>query len=173
MAKKEELRKIPTKNYVIVVIMFLVTFLLVYYLYSWYKAYNEYQKEIPVIRNTLLEINSDEVDHYIKENADVVIYLCTASSNECRKYENNFKKLIEKKSLEESITYVNLSDVNTKEFTDKFNDSYKYKKELKNNYPAIVIFKDGNVVDMVQGDSKEKLTVSEVSKILKENKIGE
>ena len=100
--------------------------MLVYYLYSWYKAYNEYQKEIPVIRNTLLEINSSEADHYIQENSDAVIYMCTASNDACRKFEKKFKKLIVKQSLEEAITYVNLSDSNTKEFTSNFNNSYKY-----------------------------------------------
>ena len=173
MAKKDELRKIPTKNYVILTIIFIAMFLLIWYLYSWYKAYNEYQKEIPVIRDTLLEINSDEADHYIQENSDVVIYLCTASSDKCRKFEKNFKKLITKKSLEEAITYVNLSDTSTKEFTNRFNNTYKYKKELKNNYPALIVFKDGVIVDMVQGSKDDKLTISEVDKILKENKVGE
>ncbi len=172
MAKKE-LRKIPTKNYVILMIIFIMVFLLIYYLYSWYKAYNEYQKEIPVIRDTLLEINSDEADHYIQENSDTVIYLCTASNDVCRKFEKNFKKLIEKKSLEEAITYVNLSDTSTEKFTDSFNNTYKYKNKLKNNYPALIVFKDGVIVDMVQGSKENKLTISEIEKVLKENNVGE
>lgn len=173
MAKKEELRKIPTKNYIILVGIFIILFLLVYYLCSWYKVYNDYQKEIPIIRNTLLEINSSEANHYIQENSDAVIYMCTASNDACRKFEKKFKKLIVKQSLEEAITYVNLSNTNTKEFTNNFNNSYKYKKELNNNYPAIVVFKDGNIVDMIQGDKKEELSISDVIKLLKENKVGE
>lgn len=173
MVKNKELRKVPIKNYIILIIIFLVTFLLVYYLYSFYNAYNEYQKQIPVIRNTLLEMHSDELDHYIQENSDAVIYLCTASDDRCRKFENSFNKLITKKSLEEYITYINLSDTNISEFTKKFNNTYKYKKQLKNKYPAIIIFKDNIIVDMIQDDSKEKITVSEVDKMLKENKIGE
>ena len=46
MQKNMEKRKIPKKNYVILAIIFAVTFLLVYYLYVWYAAYVDYQNNI-------------------------------------------------------------------------------------------------------------------------------
>lgn len=173
MTKKESLRKIPTKNYIILIVMFALTFALVYYLYKWYNVYSNYQKETPVIRDTLPEINGDELEHYIQENPSIVIYMCTASDNICRSFENKFKKLIEKKSLEEYITYINLSDTDKEVFTNNFNDNYKYKKTLKNNYPSLIVFEENKVVDMIQGTSKEKLKITDVEKFLKENEIGE
>lgn len=173
MAKKEELRKVPTKNYIILVIMFIATFALVYYLYRWYNVYSTYQKETPVIRDTLPEINGDELDHYIQENPTTVIYLCTASDNKCRSFESKFKKLVEKDTLEEYITYINLSDTNTLDFTNHFNDTYKYKITLKNNYPALIAFEDNNIIDMIQESDKQKLSITKVKEFLKENEIGE
>lgn len=173
MNKKEELRKVPTKNYIILIVMFIITFALVYYLYRWYDVYSDYQKETPVIRDVLPEINGEELDHYVQENPTTVVYMCTSSSNNCRTFENKFKKLIEKESLEEYITYINLSDVNTDDFTNNFNITYKYKKLLKNNYPALIVFEENNVVDIIQGNSKERLTITDVEKFLKENEIGE
>lgn len=173
LKKKEKLREIPTKNYLILLVIFIATFSLVYYLFRWYKVYSDYQNDIPVIRDSLPEISNEEMDHYIEENQTTVIYMCTASDTECRTFEKSFKKLIEKKSLKEYITYVNLTNTDLNNFTTNFNNNYKYKKTLTSTYPALVVFTDGEITDMIEATDKEKLSITEVDKFLKENKIGE
>ena len=79
MDNDTEKKVIPKKNYVIVVVMFVALVILVIYLCSLYRVYDEHQREIPVIRGTLSEILPDELDHYIMENPTTVIYMCTAS----------------------------------------------------------------------------------------------
>ena len=48
------------KNYVILIVIFLLGICLTLYLCKWYKVYDDYQKEIPVIRDSLLEITYDD-----------------------------------------------------------------------------------------------------------------
>lgn len=170
-AKKQELRVVPTKNYVILVSVFLVTFLLVYYLYRFYIVYSSFQKQTPILRDVLPEITSEEVEHYVQESPTTVIYLCTASSDNCRNFEKNFKKLIEKKDLKTYITYVNLSNTNLEEFSKKMNQVYSYKVKLKNRYPTLIAFEDNEIRDILQNSKNEKLTITEVDQFLKRNKI--
>lgn len=39
--KKEELREVPTKNYIALIAIFIATFLLAIYLYRYYVVYSE------------------------------------------------------------------------------------------------------------------------------------
>lgn len=164
-------KSIPLKNYFILFLIILVTFLIVYYLYRWYVVYSDYQDDIPVIRDTLLEVSEEEMYHYIQESPMTVVYLCTSEDTSCRNFEKNFKKLVERDSLKEYITYVNLTHVNKQEFIRNFNEHYHYKKELK-NYPAFIVFDSGNVVDMLQETDNNKISISDVKSLLKRNEVG-
>ena len=167
--KKKELRNIPTKNYIIAIIMFLGLFALLYYLTSWHKVVVNYEKDTPVIRGTLPEITSDDLEHFLQENPNAIVYLCTANAKKCRNFEDKFKIYVEENTLEEVITYLNLSDVDTLTFTDKFNAKYKYKKHLKNNYPAFIAFSEGKVVDMLQGKENKEIKIKEVKDFIEDN----
>ena len=97
--KTEEERIIPTKNYILLVVLFVAIVALVLYLCNLYHVYDEHQREIPVIRGTLSEIQPDELEHYLMENPTSVIYMCTASDESCRDYERDLKRLVEKKRI--------------------------------------------------------------------------
>lgn len=167
----DEKKSIPLKNYFILFLIILGTFLIVYYLYRWYDVYSDYQDDIPVIRDTLLEVSEEEMYHYIQESSTTVVYLCTSEDTACRNFEKNFKKLIERDSLKEYITYVNLTHVDKQKFMDSFNERYHYKKELQ-NYPALIVFDSGNVVDMLQEKKDNKISISDVKSLLKRNEVG-
>ena len=153
-------KKIAAKNYIIITLIFAATICLTLYLCSCYNVYNESQKEIPVIRGTLSEITDSDFEHYIMENQNSNIYMCTASNLKCRNFEKDFKKLLKKKNLQES-------------FIKSFNEKYPYKIALTENYPAIVIFEDGKISNLLQKNKDEELTMSQVKQFIELNKIGE
>lgn len=166
-----EAKKKGLKNYVILIGIFLLGILLTLYLCMWYRVYDDYKKEIPVIRDSLLEITYDDLDHYIMENPCTVIYMCTASNDTCRNYEKDFKKLVEKKELKDSIVYLNLSNLDQDEFVDDFNNKYEFKNKLIANYPAFVVFDDGKVAGMLQGNDNRNLTISNTKQFFELNEI--
>lgn len=161
------------KNYVILIVIFLLGICLTLYLCKWYKVYDDYQKEIPVIRDSLLEITYDDLDHYLMENPSTVIYMCTASWDACRSYEKEFKKLIEKKELKDTIIYLNLSDLDQEKFVNDFNNKFNFKNKLTTNYPAFVIFRDGEISQILQGRKNKKLTIGNTKQFLELNEISE
>lgn len=165
-------KKVPFKNYLILAIVVLTTITITIYLCQCYYVYHDSIKEIPVIRGMLSEITTEELDHYILENPNCNIYMCTSSDEKCRSFEENFIKLIKKKNLQEDIVYLNLSNVNQEKFIKSFNDKYKYKIELTSNYPAIVMFEDAQVSNILQ-EEEETLTIMKTKQFIELNKIGE
>ena len=168
--KKEKNYK---KNYIILGLIFLVCIGFVLYLRQWYKVYDEYQKEFPVIRGVLQEIVPDDLEHYIMENPTSIIYMCTAEDESCRDFEKDFKKYINKKEYNDVIIYLNLSEIDSNEFITTFNNKYQFKKKLNEKYPAIVVFRDGVIDGILQEKDDKKLTISKVDTFLELNKIEE
>ena len=178
MKKKEEenSKKKIIKNYIILTVICILVVGLTLYLCECFKVYKEEQKKIPVIRGSLInEITEVELEPFLIENPSTVIYVCTASNEKCRDFEKDFKKVINKYNLEESIVYVNLSDVeDQKAFVDQFNASHPYKKgKLTTNYPALVLFEEGKVKNILQGKKTQKLKIGKVKDFIEINKIGD
>lgn len=161
------------KNYLILALIFLAVILLVWYICRWYTVYAEYERQTPVIRETLnYEITVDDFEHYILENPSSVVYMCTAEEEKCRSFEKDFKKLVEKKNLQDSIIYLNLSDTDVDSFITNFNNNYKYKIKLTKNYPLLVEFTDGKVTGLIEGENNKALTISKAKQFIEIHKIG-
>ena len=173
MAGTQEKVKGGLKNYLILAALFIATTGLILYLCQLYKVYEEYQKQTPVIRDTLSEITYQDLEHYILERPTTVIYMCTASDMVCRNYEKNFKKLIKSKELQETIVYLNLSNVDQDKFIEEFNDKYPSKFKLTSRYPALVVFEEGKLINLLQGKDDEELTIVKTKQFIEIHKIGE
>ena len=170
---EEDERIIPIKNYVILGLIFIIIVALVLYFCNLYHVYDNHQREIPVIRDTLFEIQPDELDHYIMENPTTIIYMCTASNENCRDYERELKKLVVKENLQDEIIYLNLSNIDQNSFVDKFNAKYPYRLKLTKNYPAFVAFENGEIYDILQENEDRKLTITETSHFIETNQTIE
>ena len=91
--------------------------------------------------------------------------------------EKTFEKA-ESKMLESCINNLlvkaGITDQDIDKFVSDFNDKYRYKIKLTKDVPAFITFEDGEVTDILEPENdKDKLTMDEVTKYLKVNKIGE
>lgn len=161
------------KNYVLLVLLFMASMLLVLYICEVYKLNQSEKMKVPVIDGALLEIYPNDLDHYILENPTTVIYMCTANDEKCRLFERDFKKLLKRKDYSNQIIYLNLTDLNQEEYIKKFNDKYKYKVEVTTDYPAFILFEDGKISRVLQGNDKKNLSIDRVKQFLEINRIGE
>ncbi|MBP5678682.1 MAG: hypothetical protein J6X28_02490 [Bacilli bacterium] len=170
MVNKKKVEKEPEKNYVknsiILIVLFGVCIFLTLYFCKWYEVYKEYEKETPVIRGSLSEINKEDLDHYVVDNSDVIIYMCTATDDDCRSFEKDFKKYIRRNEITDEVVYLNLTGIDIKEFVKEFNDTYSYKVKLNGRYPAFVAFQDGKVISILQGSRNKTITISKVQSFL-------
>ena len=162
---KEE-RKITPKNYAILALIFIVATIITLYLANVYTVYQESKLEIPVIGDTLSEITSEEIEHYISENPSTILYICTASDQKCRTYEKDLKKLIVREELQEYIVYLNLKPEEREKFTESFNKHYSKRLKLTANYPALVALDEGKVIHLLQSKKNEKLTITKTQQFI-------
>ena len=174
--KQEEEQKNLLKNYIILIVILLLVVGLTIYLCECYKVYDKEQKTIPVLRGTLVsEITEVDLEPFLIENPSAIIYLCTASNDKCRSFEKDFKKLINKYNIQDTIIYLNLSNVkDQKKFVEEFNNNHEYKKgKLTTNYPAILLFDEGKLKMILQGKNGEKLKIQKVKDFIEINKVGD
>ena len=160
------------KNYVTLAIIYLVVIGAVLYAASWYNTYQNYKTTIPVLRNTVSEINTAELDHFVLENPDGVVYMCVASDTTCRNFDTSLKKELLKSGLQDSVTYIDLQDVANKEnYIDSVFTSYGMSSNM-NNTPLFLAFEDGRIVSYLGEGETTKLTVEEAIKFIKKYGVG-
>ena len=94
--KKVELRVVPKKNYLILGIILIVSFLLVYYLYMWVDVYNESKLNKPILDKYMEVINYNELDNYLVESPNAIIYVSVLENTEIRDFERKFKSILKK-----------------------------------------------------------------------------
>jgi hypothetical protein len=162
---KEEVRKIRPKNYLILGAIFLVTLALVFLLRYWYISYQNYKLSIPVLKDTLMEITHDELDHYITANPDAVIYIEVSEDENSREVAKDLKEVIKKRNLANKVVYLNISSIEDKDafFTD-FSKKY-LKEDVLTNYPALVLFLDGKIDAYVSKTNRQKLNIGDIAQI--------
>ncbi|MBQ3306820.1 MAG: hypothetical protein IJG68_01345 [Bacilli bacterium] len=163
MIKKKEKKM---KDYLLLAFIYLITIIMVLYFCKSYIVYREYQKEIPVISGSLMEIMPDDLEHYIIDNPEVVVYMCSAPDDKCREFEKKLKKYIKKKEITDEIIYLNLTNVDLEQFTKDFNKKYPNTLKLNQNYPAFVFFADGKNEAILQEKKDKKLTISKLNVFL-------
>lgn len=144
--KKEELRKIPKKNYIILGIIILVSLLLVYYFYMWIDAYNETKLNKPILNKYMEVINYNELDNYLVERPNTIIYVSVLENSEIREFEKKFKSVLKSHRIDAELLYMDV--------TEELKDD-EVKKEMASKYalnntnitdvPVIIVFDNGEL----------------------------
>lgn len=135
--KKE--KEIPFKNYIILAVILIFTILLVVYLFNWQSIYQKNKLQEPILDKYLMVINYNELDDYLVENKEAIVYVSVLNDEKIRMFENKFKNLIIKNDLNNKVLYLNLT-----------NESVEINKKYISNLsevPTLIIFDEGKVVE--------------------------
>ncbi len=167
----KESKKVTIKDWIEVFILVIAVVAITFYLCSWYKNYkNESMNEF-LLDDLIKQIKYEELDPYLQENNDVYVYICVIDDNDCREFETDIKKDIEKHNLKEYIVYLNLTEEeNKKEIISSINKKYGKNKEI-DTYPAFIRIKDSKIVSMVEKTNK-KITKSSFEKYIDLNEMN-
>ena len=137
MAK--ELRGIPKKNYIILTGVIVVTILLTYYFYMWINAYNENKINKPILDKYMEVINYNELDNYITENPNSIIYVSVLEDEKIRNFEKKLKNVLKNKEMDSVILYLDITN-------EEKNDAMK-KLNIDSNFPYLVVYTNGKITD--------------------------
>lgn len=162
-------KEIPFKNYVTLGIIIVITLLISMYVFSWYRQYNDNKTTKPVITNTLREVEYNNLDNVLQERDILIMYMCTTSEDICRNFEDKFSKYIKQNNLTEEIIYLNLGySKDENNLLMSVYNKYKSKHLVKKvyDYPTLLIFNEGEIVDVLSSNSKNKINIEEVQEFL-------
>lgn len=166
---KENKKEIPVKNYIFLGIIIIITIIGVLYICSWYKQYNDTKTNTPIITSALREVKYDNLNTVLTERDVLIMYMCTTSENTCRNFEKKFSDYIKDNNLTEEIIYLNLGYSSDEEgLIDKVYNTYKSDNLVKKvyEYPTLLIFNEGKIVDVLSSNSKNKITIEQVDEFL-------
>lgn len=165
---KKEIREVPVKNYIYLGIIIFVTLLLLFYFYLWYLTYEESKLNNQIMDRYLQVINYNELDDYLIENKNAIIYVSILEEQNIRNFEIDFKETIIDNSLKKEMLYLDLTDIyNDKKERDKAIKKYQINNKNISNLPCILIFEEGNLKKIY--DIKENnYNVDEVEDFLEE-----
>lgn len=145
-------KQIPTKNYIkygLIIFFTLLGCLILFIIYDNWKKYNN---NVPILRNKVSEIEINDVDDYINENENILLYFGVVNDDNSEEIEKELSKMIDKNEI--NFIYVNITDLkNKRSYLKSFGEKYSSNKTL-DNYPAFVYIRDGKIVDVVQRDSR-------------------
>lgn len=159
------MKKIPLKNYFIVGFLIIFTIFLTFYLMKKYDSVKV--KEI----NFVSEVKENELDSYITERQEVIIYMASSNNKELDTFNKNLKKYTEDKNLKDLYVYLDLKNVSSN-FYNKFN--IKYLKEADNSVfnikePTFVIIRNGKMDSYLNNIN----SIEQVKEFFKKNEVLE
>lgn len=134
------MRKIPFRNYLFVLIILVVTVI------AAYDIVDRFKDDSQATKNTVLtEIKENELDEYITERTEAVIYI--SSDKDQKEINDEVSKYFKKHNLVDKAVYLDSDEV-TEDFIKAF--SKKYQKEIDISYPIVIIIENNKVTKVIR-----------------------
>lgn len=160
-------RKIPLKNYIILLVIAVLFVFLVFYMRNWYNTTKVYYNGGSFVLDVSTKINQEELNNFALENPNFILYVSYGFNDDIKKFEKEMKKTIVKKNIN-NIVYLDASGIDTKMFNDYLIKNFiSNKTEVKNvkkdSNVSIYVFNNGNISHVVNkadergADNVEKL----------------
>ncbi len=163
--KKE--REIAFKNYIILALVLIITIIGVIYIFMWYSSKEKSKLELPILDDYIMPINYNELNDYIVENKDAVIYTSVLNDVNIRLFENKFKNVIIKNNLNSSILYLDLTnEINDNNVLLKMEKKYGTKVDI----PSVMVFRDGVLTD-VYNIKEDNYNIKKLEKYLEKEVV--
>lgn len=144
--KKEEMRVIPKKNYVILSIVIIVTLCLVYYFYMWFDAYNESKLNRPILNRYMDVINYNEMHDYIIENPDTIIYVSVLENEKIREFEKELKVVFKNSGINKEMLYLDLTnDINNQIVINDILSRYSFNSYSILDVPCVLVIENSEI----------------------------
>lgn len=173
------MKKVPSKNYIIVSILCVTTIVIVGYFTFWYKATKDYSANNSIFSGYLLEIGEDEVinnlSNYVLDNPNTILYMSYGNDSTIKEFESGFKQFIKEENIKAEFVYIDLNRIEDKNFTEEFKENF-LSDELKNKnfsiirQPNLYVFKEGKIVTALYY-KEQNIDLNDVKRYLKSEEV--
>ena len=132
------------KNYIILGVVVLVTMLILYYFYMWVDVYKESKINIPIMDKYMNVINYNELDNYIVENPDTIVYVSVLEDENIREFEKKFKIKYKNNQINNELLYMNITDdIKNNDLKSEMISKYSVNSLNITDVPLIMVFENG------------------------------
>lgn len=167
------MRQIPKKNYIILFGLSIGTVILLIYVSSLYKSYQFSKDKNYEIQSVLSTITMSDVDNYIQENPNIVLYISNSDNESVNSFETEFKKYIKDNDLSHEIVYLNTTGITNDDFNkiaNYYNDAYKVMSINLLGTSNLLFFEDGKIEDIMYLSNKD-INIADVKIFLEKNNV--
>jgi len=110
----------------------------------WSLAYKETKLNIPILDKYMEVINYNELDDYLIENPNTVIYVSVLENNQIREFEKKFKNLLKNNMLDKDILYMDITDdIMNNDIKKGMDNKYSINLVKMSDVPTIMVFENG------------------------------
>ncbi len=153
-------KKIPLKNYVILVVIFIAFVFLVFYMRDWYNTTRVYYNENSPVLEVSIEMNQEELGNYAQENPDFILYVSSGYTDSIKSFERKFRNYIVEHNL--NVVYIDASSIDINEFNNylknNFVDNSSLESKITNDQEVTVYdFTNGKIVHVIDNIDDEDM----------------
>ena len=155
-------------NYIIFGVIAVASFMLVFNLSEAYKNVVA-EQERSEISTFLMNVKEAELEEFLRENGDVVIYLASSKDNEMIEFEEELIEIIRNNDLVNNFVMMDTDKISNDNFYSSFTSEYGF-VEINLTYPNLIVLENHEVRDvLVYGE--EKIKIEEVEPFLIYNEV--
>lgn len=159
------MRKIPLKNYIILGIIIVVSVFAVLY---FNKLYKNTKNSETVLYGFIKEVKPYELDNYITENPNFIMYLSSRISSN-KSFEKKFKKFLMKYDLQKYVIFIDIDEFGNQYF-ETFISKYSGDSLTLKKFNNIIIIDNQKIQDVLFMN-EEQFDIDLVKKLFKENGV--
>ena len=149
-------KKIPTRNYFIVLVVSILVIIACLYLRTFYLTYRNNKLSTSVFSNQKIkQINTKDINFALTETGDVLLYVSYTGNNDIYNSEKKMYEILEKKELLDDIIYWNVSDYgDSTDYIATLKKQFPNIKDEITNAPLLIYIKDGEAVEAMSSELK-------------------
>lgn len=169
-----EERKIPTKNYIIFVVMTIAVIVGVLYTANYYALSRDFYLDYSYVSNVIPNLDEATFEDYIKERPEVVVYIADSKDSSIKNFEKKFKKIIINHNIKEDIVYLDSSKFEDDSFYNTFPRYYSSKLNITKpglRVPNLIHFENGEVVNILYRTENDVINIDDVQSFLIECEV--
>ena len=110
----------------------------------WVDVYKESKINIPIMDKYMNVINYNELDNYIVENPNTIVYVSELEDENIREFEKKFKIKYKNNQINNELLYMNITeDIKDNSLKNEMISKYSVNSLNITNVPLIMVFEDG------------------------------
>lgn len=140
------LRKVPVKNYIILGVLIILTLFILYYFYLWVDVYKESKINIPIMDRYMSVINYNELDNYVVENPNTILYVSVLEDEKIREFEKLLKLKYRDNYINNEMLYMDITnEIKDKDVYDEMVSKYSLNELDIADLPCVMVFKNAKL----------------------------